>query len=82
MLAVVSNTMETATHRYYSFAIGENEKDGTNHVFCLSISIYILICFVVVLFAETVGLWFVNSQLKVPAPNWNSLLRAKTPLIQ
>lgn len=75
MLAVVSNTMETATQRYYSFAIGKNEKNGTNHVFCLSISIYILICIVVVLFAETVGLWFVNKQLKVPsnrifATNW------------
>jgi len=75
MLAMISGTMETATQRYFSFAIGENKKDDIKHIFSLSISIYLLISLLIVILGETIGLWFVNSHLQIPvnriiAANW------------
>ena len=46
-----------------------------NLVFCTSINIHVIIAVIIFLLAETIGLWFVNTQLvidadRMVAANW------------
>ena len=66
MLAVISGTMETASQRFFSFAIGEKRRNDINQIFSQSILIYLLISAGIVLLGETVGLWFLNKHLQIP----------------
>lgn len=75
MLQSVSNVMATATQRYYSYSMGENRREKLNAIFSTSMSVYVFLAVVVFLSGETLGLWFVNTQLVIPetricAANW------------
>lgn len=66
MLSFVNGAMSSATQRYITFALGKGDFDNLNKVFSVSVSIHFLIAFIVLLFAETVGLWFLYSQMTIP----------------
>lgn len=66
MLNCVSTVLSTATQRYYSVAIGKQQKDQLSSLFSVSTNIFIFFSIIVVVLGETVGLWFVNSQLVIP----------------
>ena len=67
MLNIISNVMVTAIQRFYSYSIGKNRIDQLRNIFSVSINICILVVIIVLAFGETVSLWFVNSQLVIPA---------------
>lgn len=67
MLMSVSSVLSTATQRYYSYSIGENKLESLRNIFSTSINIYAILSLIVIIFGETVGLWFVNTQLVIPA---------------
>ncbi|MBO1366912.1 hypothetical protein [Vibrio cholerae] len=75
MMAFLSGAMSSATQRFLSFELGKKDTVQLQNVFKMSINIHWLIIFIVVLIAETLGLWFVNTQLVIPserlvAANW------------
>lgn len=72
MLISLSGVLSTATQRYYSFSIGENKLERLRNIFSTSINIYLLLSIVVIVFGETIGLWFVNTQLVIPADRMNA----------
>lgn len=64
-----------AIQRYINFELGKNNKDAVNKIFCISFEAQFFICALIVLLGETIGLWFVNTQLNIPsdrmtATNW------------
>ncbi|MFQ2478247.1 oligosaccharide flippase family protein [Aeromonas caviae] len=75
MMAFLSGAMSSATQRFLSFELGKKDTVQLHNVFKMSINIHWLIIFIVVLIAETLGLWFVNTQLvisseRLMAANW------------
>lgn len=58
MLSFLSGAMATGTQRYLTFELGKNDFNRLKKVFTTSINIHLLISLIVVLLAETVGLWF------------------------
>ena len=66
MLQSVSSVLSTATQRFYSYSIGENRPEYLKNIFSASINIYVLFSFLVIVLGETIGLWFVNTQLVIP----------------
>ena len=58
--------MTSATQRFLSFEIGKNDFLKTAKVFSATLNIYIGIGLIVLLFAETIGLWFINNKLNIP----------------
>lgn len=75
MMAFLSGAMSSATQRFLSFELGKESIEKLHNVFKMSINIHWLIILIVVLITETVGLWFVNTQLVIPperlvAANW------------
>ena len=65
-LVFVNNALQSATQRFFSYAIGKNDEEELRTVFSVSIKCYLVIVAVFLLICETIGLWFVNTQLVIP----------------
>lgn len=67
MFAFLNNCMTTSTQRFMTFELGKGNVQKLKDVFAASLNIHIAIALAVVLLAETIGLWFVNYKLVIPA---------------
>jgi O-antigen/teichoic acid export membrane protein len=66
MFGFLNSAMASATQRFLAFEIGKEDKIQLRNVFSMSVNIHFLIAFLILILAETVGLWFVNTQLTIP----------------
>lgn len=66
MFGFLNSAMASATQRFLAFEIGKGDHEQLRNVFSMSINIHFLIAFIIFILAETVGLWFVNTQLTIP----------------
>jgi O-antigen/teichoic acid export membrane protein len=66
LFSFLSGTMASATQRFFSFALGEEDFEKLKKTFIINLIIYLSIAIIALILLETVGLWFVNQQLKVP----------------
>lgn len=62
----LSGTMASATQRFFSFALGQDDIDKLNRTFSVNLIIYISIAIIAFFLLETIGLWFVHEHLNVP----------------
>jgi O-antigen/teichoic acid export membrane protein len=75
MLSFLSNTMASASQRFFAFELGRKNYDQLKKTFSMTMTIYGIIAVLILILAETVGLWFLNTQLTIPiermeAANW------------
>lgn len=76
LFTMVSATMATATQRFLSMEIGKGGSSETiSRIFSTSIIIHIYLALIILVLAETIGLWFVNNKMVFPierltAVNW------------
>ena len=75
MLSFFNVGMLAASQRFMSYELGLGDVSSLKRVFCTSIVIHNVIALVIFLFAESLGLWFVNTYLNIPdsrmyAANW------------
>lgn len=66
LFSFLSSSMAAATQRYFSFALGQNNKSLLLKIFNTNLAIYLLIAMIAFILLESGGLWFVNEKLKVP----------------
>ena len=67
MFAFLNNCMTTSTQRFLTFELGKGNMQRLKDVFAASLNIHIGIGIAIVILAETIGLWFVNYKLVIPA---------------
>lgn len=67
MFAFLNGAMAQSTQRFLSFEIGRNNKEQLKKVFSLSVTIHIGIAILILVLAETLGLWFLNTKMNIPA---------------
>ena len=67
LFSFLNAALNAATQRFINFNLGKNDLKQANSVFCMSLNVYALLSVVIVILAETIGLWFVNTQLNIPA---------------
>lgn len=67
MLGFLNSAMSSATQRFLAFELGKEGQKDVRGIFSMSMNIHILIAFVVLLLGETVGLWFVQNKMTIPA---------------
>lgn len=75
MLSYLNAVFISTTQRFISFTLGEDNLKKLKTVFSSAVVIHYCIAIIIFLFAETVGLWFVNSKLQIDpnrmvAANW------------
>ncbi len=75
MFHIVNSAMSTATQRFLSFEIGKSNGARITNIFSTSVIIHVVLAFIIFLFAETIGVWFLNTKMVFPegrivAANW------------
>lgn len=58
--------MSSATQRYFSFDIGKGDQEKLRKTFSATLSIHAGIALLVLILAETIGLWYVNYKMVFP----------------
>lgn len=74
MFSFLSVTMSSASQRFFSYELGRDDNDNLQRVFSITILIYVFIVLLVFLLAETIGLWFLNAKMKIPAERKDAAL--------
>lgn len=74
MFALLSGSMTAATQRFIAYELGKKDGDS-NRMFSATMTIHLFIVVVIIVLAETLGLWFVNEKLvitpeRMEATNW------------
>lgn len=67
LLSFLRTSLTSSTQRFLSFEMERNDNQRLRSIFSTSIFTHISFCFIIILLAETVGLWFLNTQLNIPA---------------
>ena len=75
MFVFISDTMSSASQRFFACEVGLGNKTKLNQYFNTTIMCYLLLCTLLFVVVEIVGYWFVNYKLIIPvnrlvAANW------------
>ncbi len=66
MFGFLNAAMTTSTQRYLTFELGRGDTERLKLTFMTSVYIHVIIAAVVVMLAETVGLWFLKNKIVIP----------------
>lgn len=66
LLAFLPGSMATATQRFFSHALGQQDQDKLNRVFGVNTLIYLTIGLLALIILKTGGGWFVANHLSIP----------------
>lgn len=67
LMGFLNSAMSGSSSRFLAYELGKDNPDNLRKTFSSSVQAHILIALVVLLLGETVGLWFINTQLVIPA---------------
>lgn len=67
LFSFLTNAMTASTQRFLNYNFGLKEENQVSQIFSTSVLAHITILFVVLVLAETIGLWFVTNHLNIPA---------------
>lgn len=75
MFSIVSGSLSGSISRFITYELGHGDTDKLNRIFSTALNIQMAIGFVIILLGETLGVWFLNTQMNIPeermtAANW------------
>lgn len=75
MFSVISGSLSAAISRFITYELGKGDKERLVKIFSTSVNIQLGLSMMVILLAETIGLWFLNAKMSIPdarmtAANW------------
>jgi O-antigen/teichoic acid export membrane protein len=66
LFSFFSASMQSATQRYLSYTLGQKDYIKYRKYFSANIVIYISIAIIIVILAQTIGIWFIENRLNIP----------------
>jgi O-antigen/teichoic acid export membrane protein len=75
MFSIISGSLSSAIGRFLTFELGKKDYKRLKLVFSTSVTIQILLAVIILVLAETVGVWFLNMKMNIAetrmtAANW------------
>lgn len=75
MFTVISGSLSAAISRFITYELGKGDQSKLNRIFSASVTIQLLLSLIIVVFIESVGVWFLNAKMTIPedrmaAANW------------
>lgn len=67
MFSLISGSLTASASRFMTFGLGDNNKEKHNLIFITSINIHIILAIIVIISIETLGVWFLNNKMVIPA---------------
>ena len=74
-LSFLSQTIASASQRFFAYELGRKDYLKLKRTFSIIFIVYVAIALIILLIAETLGLWFLNNVMTIPsdrleAANW------------
>jgi len=66
LFSFIQGAMNSATSRFFTFDLGKGDFGQLKKTFSLSVIIHIFTALLIFILGETIGLWFLNTQLVIP----------------
>ncbi len=75
MFSMISSSLSSAVSRFLTFSLGKGDKEYLKKIFSTSLLIHLSMGGIILILAESIGLWFLNTHLTIPehrlyAANW------------
>lgn len=75
MFSLISNSLSASVSRFLTFELGRGDMERLKETFSTSLMIHLALAGIVFLLAESIGIWFLNTQMTIPeerlyAANW------------
>lgn len=67
MFSLISSSLSSSVSRFMTFGLGKGDKKELNKIFSTSVNIHIILAVIVVIAIETIGIWFLNNKMVIPA---------------
>jgi O-antigen/teichoic acid export membrane protein len=74
LLSFLPGSMASATQRFFSHAIGQQDQEKLNRIFGVNVLIYCGIGVIALIAFNTIGVWFVENKLQVPEGRLDALV--------
>ncbi len=74
MMGFLNTVMISTSYRYIAFEMGKKNNIGINQVFNISLIIHFSIAVLLILFAETIGKYYIFNYLNVPTDKLNDAM--------
>ena len=65
MLSFLNNSMASSYQRYFNYEMGRHNEQGVASLFKSSLTVQLFYAIIIVLIAETLGLWFLENKLVI-----------------
>ncbi|MBR3831715.1 MAG: hypothetical protein IKJ52_10800, partial [Muribaculaceae bacterium] len=65
MISFLNSSMASTYQRYFNFEMGKKNEKGLADLFKSSITVQLIYAAIIVIIAETIGVWFLNTQLVI-----------------
>ena len=72
MFSMLSGSLSAAISRFITFELGTGNKEKLKRVFSSSVTIQMGLSAIILVLAETVGLWFLNNKMVIPESRMNA----------
>lgn len=72
MFSFLNGSLGAATSRYITFELGKKNYEKLNKIFNVALLTHIFIGIIIVLLAETIGLWFFYEKMVIPEERLNA----------
>lgn len=72
MFAVISNSLSSAISRFITFELGRGNTQKLQDIFSTSVVIQVILSVCIILLAETLGVWFLNTHMNIPSERMNA----------
>lgn len=74
MFSFFNVTLSAGTQRFLNFELGRENYNELRKIFSTSLFLHLMLALIVLLLAETIGLWFICNKLVIPEGRYNAAL--------
>ena len=73
-LGFINNALGTGSSRFITFGLGEGNIEKLKNIFSTTLTGHIILALIIVIVAETAGLWFLHHKMVIPPDRMNAAL--------
>ena len=74
MFGFVSGSLSSASSRFITYSLGKKDENDIKTTFNTIVTVHLLLGLLILILAETIGLWFVLNKLVIPCDRINAAL--------
>ena len=67
MFTIINGVLSVGTSRFLTFELGRNDFEKLRKTFSASLVMHTAMALILFVLLETIGLWFVNNRMNIPA---------------